>query len=379
LTQYRVGVIGGGQLARMMIAPASNLGIDLKVLAEQENSSAKLATTLVGDFNDVAAVLDFAKTVDVITFDHEHVPMAVLEQLEQQGISVQPPSKALAHAQNKIVMRKALDKIGAPNPIWSAVATATELDEFISEHGPEVIVKTPIGGYDGKGVRVVSSSDQVSDWLSEPMLFSLGGQLLVEQKVQFKRELAQLSARNQSGEFVSWPVVETRQKNGVCSEVLSPAPNLSAEVSEQAVQIAKLISESLGVTGTLAVEMFETTTGELLVNELAMRPHNSGHFTIEGSVTSQFEQHLRAVLNLPLGKTDPLKPIAVMANVLGASDSKNFMENYSAVMTAFPQAKIHSYGKTPRLGRKLGHVTVVGENLDDCLQTAQAARDQLNK
>ena len=379
MTQYRVGVIGGGQLARMMIAPASNLGIELKVLAEQENSSAKLAATLVGDFNDIATVLDFAKTVDVITFDHEHVPMAVLEQLEQQGISVQPPSKALAHAQNKIVMRKALDKIGAPNPIWSAVATATELDEFISEHGPEVIVKTPIGGYDGKGVRVVSSSDQVSDWLSEPMLFSLGGQLLVEQKVQFKRELAQLSARNQSGEFVSWPVVETRQQNGVCSEVLSPAPNLSAEVSEQAVQIAKLISESLGVTGTLAVEMFETTTGELLVNELAMRPHNSGHFTIEGSVTSQFEQHLRAVLNLPLGKTDPLKPIAVMANVLGASDSKNFMENYSAVMAAFPQAKIHSYGKTPRLGRKLGHVTVVGENLDDCLQTAQAARDQLNK
>ena len=379
MTQYRVGVIGGGQLARMMIAPASNLGVELKVLAEQENSSAQLATTLVGDFNDIATVLDFAKTVDVITFDHEHVPIAVLEQLEQQGISVQPPSKALAHAQNKLVMRKALKKIGAPNPIWSAVATATELDEFISEHGPEVIVKTPIGGYDGKGVRVVSSSDQVLDWLSEPMLFSLGGQLLVEQKVQFKRELAQLSARNQSGEFVSWPVVETRQQNGVCSEVLSPAPNLSAEVSEQAVQIAKLISESLGVTGTLAVEMFETTTGELLVNELAMRPHNSGHFTIEGSLTSQFEQHLRAVLNLPLGKTDPLKPIAVMANVLGASDSKNFMDNYSAVMTAFPQAKIHSYGKTPRMGRKLGHVTVVGEDLDACLHTAQAARDQLNK
>jgi 5-(carboxyamino)imidazole ribonucleotide synthase len=379
LTQYRVGVIGGGQLARMMIAPANNLGIELKVLAEQENSSAKLATTIVGDFTDIATVLEFAKSVDVITFDHEHVPIAVLEQLEQAGISVQPPSKALAHAQNKLVMRKALDKIGAPNPIWSAVATASELDEFISEHGPEVIVKTPIGGYDGKGVRVVSSSQQVSDWLSEPMLFSLGGQLLVEQKVQFKRELAQLSSRNQSGEFVSWPVVETRQQNGVCSEVLSPAPNLSPKVSEQAVQIAKLISESLGVTGTLAVEMFETTNGEVLVNELAMRPHNSGHFTIEGSVTSQFEQHLRAVLNLPLGKTDPLKPISVMANVLGASDSKNFMDNYMEVMTAFPQAKIHSYGKTPRKGRKLGHVTVVGEDLDDCLQTAQAARDQLNK
>jgi 5-(carboxyamino)imidazole ribonucleotide synthase len=363
----------------MMIAPASNLGIELKVLAEQQNSSAKLATTVVGDFTDIATVLDFAKSVDVVTFDHEHVPIAVLEQLEQMGISVQPSSKALLHAQNKIVMRIALDKFGAPNPIWSAVSTTNELDEFIEQHGPEVIVKTPIGGYDGKGVRVVSSSEQVLDWLSEPTLFSLGGQLLVEQKVQFKRELAQLSARNQSGEFVSWPVVETRQQNGVCSEVLSPAPSMSQESSGRAVQIAKLISESLGVTGTLAVELFETATGELLVNELAMRPHNSGHFTIEGSVTSQFEQHLRAVLNLPLGRTDPLKPIAVMANMLGVSDSKNFMDNYSHVMACFPQAKIHCYGKTPRTGRKLGHVTVVGEVLDSCLQEAQDARDLLNK
>ena len=379
MTHYRVGVIGGGQLARMMIPPASNLAIELKVLAEQENSSAKQATTVVGDFTDIATVLDFARSVDVITFDHEHVPIAVLEQLEEQGISVQPPSKALVHAQNKLVMRKALDKMGAPNPIWSAVSTGSELDKFISEHGPEVIVKTPIGGYDGKGVRVVSSSEQVSDWLSEQMLLSLGGQLLVEQKVPFKRELAQLSARNQSGEFVSWPVVETRQKNGVCSDVLSPAPNINTEFSDRAVKIARLISESLGVTGTLAVEMFETASGELLVNELAMRPHNSGHFTIEGSATSQFEQHLRAVLNLPLGKTDPLKPIAVMANVLGVSDSKDFMDNYNQVMTEFPQAKIHSYGKSPRMGRKLGHVTVVGTDLESCLEQAQAARDQLNK
>ena len=379
MTHYRVGVIGGGQLARMMIPPASNLGIELKVLAEQENSSAKQATTVVGDFTDIATVLDFASSVDVITFDHEHVPIAVLEQLEEQGISVQPPSQALVHAQNKLVMRKALDKMGAPNPIWSAVSTGSELDKFISEHGPEVIVKTPIGGYDGKGVRVVSSSEQVSDWLSEQMLLSLGGQLLVEQKVPFKRELAQLSARNQSGEFVSWPVVETRQKNGVCSDVLSPAPNITTEFSDRAVKIARLISESLGVTGTLAVEMFETASGELLVNELAMRPHNSGHFTIEGSATSQFEQHLRAVLNLPLGKTDPLKPIAVMANVLGVSDSKDFMDNYNQVMTEFPQAKIHSYGKSPRMGRKLGHVTVVGTDLESCLEQAQAARDQLNK
>ena len=379
MTNNRVGVIGGGQLARMMIVPAVNLGIELKVLAETENSSASLATTVVGDFTDAATVESFAKTVDVVTFDHEHVPLAILQQLEQQGVSVQPSSKALAHAQNKLVMRKALEKIGAPNPEWEAVSTASQLDEFIKKHGPEVIVKTPIGGYDGKGVRVVSSSDQVLDWLEDTMLASLGGELLVEQKVKFKRELAQLSARNQKGDFVSWPVVETRQQNGVCSEVLAPAPNTNAELATRAVQIAKLISESLGVTGNLAVEMFETEAGELLVNELAMRPHNSGHFTIEGSITSQFEQHLRAVLNLPLGKTDSLKPVAVMANLLGVSDSKNFMDNYPEVMSNFPRIKIHSYGKSPRLGRKLGHVTVVGEDLDSCLETAEAARSALNK
>ena len=378
MTNSRVGVIGGGQLARMMIAPAGELGIEIKVLAETQDSPAAEATTLVGDFTDLETVLNFAQSVDVITFDHEHVPLGILQQLEQQGISFQPSSKALAHAQNKLVMRQALEKMGAPNPIWKEVLTAMELDQFISEHGPEVVVKTPIGGYDGKGVRVVSSSEQVSDWLAHPMLASLGGSLLVEQKVSFKRELAQLSARNPAGDFVSWPVVETRQKNGVCSEVLSPAPNISSEMSMEAVKIARLISESLGVTGNLAVEMFETTDGELLVNELAMRPHNSGHFTIEGSVTSQFEQHLRAVLNLPLGKTDPIRPAAVMANLLGVSSSQNLMANRDKVMSSFPEVNIHWYGKAPRLGRKLGHITVVGDDADTCLRTAEAARNQLN-
>ena len=378
MTNSRVGVIGGGQLARMMIAPAAKLGIEIKVFAETQGSPAAEATTVVGDFTDLETVLNFAQSVDVITFDHEHVPLAILQQLEQQGISVQPSSKALAHAQNKLVMRQELHKIGAPNPIWKEVSTALEMDQFIKEHGPEIVVKTPIGGYDGKGVRVVSSSEQVSDWLAGPTLASLGGSLLVEQKVSFKRELAQLSARNPAGDFVSWPVVETRQKNGVCSEVLSPAPNISPEMSGEAVKIARLISESLGVTGNLAVEMFETDEGELLVNELAMRPHNSGHFTIEGSATSQFEQHLRAVLNLPLGKTDPIRPVAVMANLLGVSDSQDLLANRDKVMSLFPDVNIHFYGKAPRLGRKLGHLTVVGDGADTCLRTAEAARNQLN-
>ena len=369
----RVGVIGGGQLARMMLAPAIELGIELKVLAETENSSASIATTTVGDYTDLKTVLDFASGVDVITFDHEHVPLAILEALENQGKSVQPPSKALAHAQNKLVMRKALAKIGAPNPNWRAVSSKEQLDEFIAEFGPEVIVKTPIGGYDGKGVRVVSDASSVSDWLEPKSLLSLGGELLAEEKVSFTRELAQLSARNPSGEFKAWPVVETRQKDGVCSEVLAPAPNVSKELASESMRIAELISSSLGVTGNLAVEMFETQDGRLLVNELAMRPHNSGHFSIEGATTSQFEQHLRAVLDLPLGDTS-MEQMAVMVNLLGVSNDRDFVENYEQAVQEFPGAKIHAYGKSPRIGRKLGHITVVDKSLDSALDQATKAR-----
>ena len=371
--KYRVGVIGGGQLARMMIVPAINLGIELKVLAEAANSSANLATTVVGDYTDKKTVMDFAKGVDVITFDHEHVPLEILQALESEGVSVQPSSKALAHAQNKLVMRKALEAIGAPNPRWSAVSTPRELDGFIAENGPEVIVKTPIGGYDGKGVRFVTASSEVSDWFEPATLSSLGGQLLAEEKVSFTRELAQLSARSPSGEFRAWPIVETRQKNGVCSEVLAPAPNTSNELVAKAMEIAELISTSLGVTGNLAVEMFETADGDLLVNELAMRPHNSGHFSIEGSTTSQFEQHLRAVLDLPLGETS-VPEATVMVNLLGVSDEIDFVENYPELMRSFTSAKLHSYGKSPRVGRKLGHITVIGQTHESALATALEAR-----
>jgi 5-(carboxyamino)imidazole ribonucleotide synthase len=375
LAHYRVGVIGGGQLARMLTPPAIALGIELRVLAETEGSSAELAATAIGDYNLASTVVDFAKGLDVITFDHEHVPLEILRQLEAGGVSVQPTSSALAHAQNKLLMRQALEKIGAPNPKWKAISTESELSEFIQEFGPEVIVKTPVGGYDGKGVRVVSNPAEVSDWLEPQKLSALGGQLLAEQKVAFTRELAQLCARNPSGEFAHFPAVETIQRNGVCSEVIAPAPNLSEALIAKAAEIAKLIATSLGVTGNLAVELFETSSGELLVNELAMRPHNSGHFSIEGATTSQFEQHLRAVLDLPLGSTKLRSGYAVMANLLGRSDTEDFVANYPAALAKFPEAKFHSYGKSPRIGRKLGHITVLGEDYQAALAQATAARD----
>lgn len=369
----RVGVIGGGQLARMMIAPATELGLQIKVLAEAENSPAALAASVVGDYTDLATVEAFAKTVDVITFDHEHVPIKVLQALEAAGVSVQPPSKALTFAQNKLQMRKRLTELGLPMPVWAEIQTPQQLDDFLAQNGQVAILKTPIGGYDGKGVRVVRSVADAADWLEPSALARVGGSLLAEQKVEFVRELAQLSARSDSGEFAAWPLVETVQRGGVCSEVLAPAPGHDDVALAAAEDIARRVAEGLGVTGVLAVEMFETAEGNLLINELAMRPHNSGHFSIEGSVTSQFEQHLRAVLDLPLGSTSAVAPHAVMVNLLGVDEENDFFANYDRAMQAHPQAKIHNYGKAPRAGRKMGHVTAIGEDATWVLELARAA------
>ena len=366
-----VGVIGGGQLARMMTPPAINLGLELKVLAEAEGSSAALATTQVGDYTHLDVVREFAQTVDVITFDHEHVPLPVLEALESEGVKVNPPSKALAFAQNKLKMRKRLGALGLPMPAWAEIQDADALQTFIDAHGGVAILKTPIGGYDGKGVRVVRSADDALDWLSN--LAQYGGSLLAEEKVDFVRELAQLSARRPSGEFKAWPLVQTIQENGVCSVVISPAPDASADTLEATAEIARKVAEGLEVTGVMAVEMFEARDGRLLINELAMRPHNSGHFSIEGSVTSQFEQHIRAVSDLPLGSTEPTAAHAVMVNLLGVDDKNNFVQAYDKALAAHPTAKVHTYGKGARAGRKMGHVTVVSDDLEFALAEAKGA------
>ena len=369
---FTVGVIGAGQLARMMTVPAIELGITLKVFAEGENSSAHLAATKVGDYTNFDELLEFAQQVDVITFDHEHVPTGLLEKLEEQGVAVRPGPLALIHAQNKLVMRKRLEQLGLPQPIWQAATDASEVQTFLDTHGPKIVVKTPIGGYDGKGVRVISEVAEISDWLAD--IGSFGGELLLEQKVDFVRELAQLSARRPSGEFVIWPVVETRQANSVCSEVLAPAPNAD---QEKAHWIAETIAVGLDVSGVMAVELFETPSGEVLVNELAMRPHNSGHFSIEGAVTSQFEQHLRAVLDLPLGSTQLTANHAVMINLLGVDSENDFVSRYPKVLAQFPQVKFHSYEKTARKGRKMGHLTLIGDDLESMLETGLAARKAL--
>lgn len=368
---FRVGVIGGGQLARMMIEPALAMGLEIKVFAESEGSSAAMAATQIGDYTKISEVRQFAQTVDVITFDHEHVPLNILETLEAEGFSVQPPSKALKFAQNKLSMRARLTELGLPMPAWAEIKTADELDAFIAANGGVAILKTPIGGYDGKGVAVVRSSEDAADWLEN--IDSFGGSLLAEQKVEFVRELAQLVARRPSGEIKHWPLVQTVQRDGVCSEVLVPAPNASVDALERAAQIAETVASGLGVTGVLAVEMFETAEGQFFINELAMRPHNSGHFSIEGSITSQFEQHLRAVLDLPLGNAESVAQHAVMVNLLGVDDQNDFVSVYPKAMASHPAAKFHTYGKAARKGRKMGHITVIGNDEAQVLAEANAA------
>lgn len=357
-----VGVIGGGQLARMMIPPATALGLEIRVLAEAPDASARLAATTVGDYRDTAAVLAFADGCDVITFDHEHVPQEVLRALVAAGAAVHPGPDALLYAQDKLQMRARLSQLGVPQPDWARVASADELSGFLVDHGGRAVVKTPRGGYDGKGVRVVDDAAQVADWLSE-------GPLLAEELVRFDRELAQLIARRPSGDARLWPLVETVQRGGVCAEVIAPAPQTSDAQERAAAEIATTIAHGLGVTGVLAVELFAATDGRVLVNELAMRPHNSGHVTIEGSTTSQFEQHLRAVLDWPLGDTEPRARWGVMINVFGALPD----DDIAAALAHQPTAKVHAYGKGPRAGRKAGHVTVIGDELDDVVYRARAA------
>ena len=375
-----VAVVGGGQLARMMQQQAIALGVHLRVLVEAPDSATGqvVPDAPVGAANDADAVRELVEGAAVLTFEHEHVPAELLHALEDDGVLVRPGSGALAHAQDKIVMRTALTGLGVPCPGWSAVHDAAELDAFAGATGWPVVVKTPRGGYDGKGVRVVRSAAEVEDWFAD---LAPGQALLAEAHVPFTRELAVLVARRPTGgpdgggEVRTWPVVQTVQRDGVCAEVLAPAPDLSGDVAARAQEIGIRIAEGLDVTGVLAVEMFEITTDgatALMVNELAMRPHNSGHWTIDGAVTSQFEQHLRAVLDLPLGETTPSAPVAVMVNLLG-SEHEDPRSAYPQVMERYPQAKVHLYGKGVRPGRKLGHVTVTGTDHAEALQVARSA------
>jgi 5-(carboxyamino)imidazole ribonucleotide synthase len=368
-----LAVIGGGQLARMMAQSAVALGLPLRLLAEGPDVSAAqvVPDSLVGDYRELDTLRKVADGCAVVTFDHEHVPTEHLRALTAEGHACRPGPDALVHAQDKAVMRARLDRLDVPSPRHAVVRDPAGVSAFATGLGGfPVVLKTTRGGYDGKGVWVVGSEDQCAPAFETAA--ASGVQILAEEKVDFRRELSALVARSPSGQAAAYPVVESVQENGVCSEVIAPAPGLSADLAVDAQQIALRIAGALDVTGVLAVEMFETHDGRVLVNELAMRPHNTGHWSMDGAVTGQFENHLRAVMDLPLGSPEARQPWTVMVNILGGQVGALF-DGYPHVFARDPRLKVHLYGKDVRPGRKVGHVTAYGDDLDDVLERARHA------
>jgi 5-(carboxyamino)imidazole ribonucleotide synthase len=362
-----VGMVGAGQLARMTAAAAIGLGVRFRVLAAAADDSAAqvCADAPVGDYRSADDLLAFAAGCDVVTFDHEHVPEHVLHALEAAGHAVWPPSAALRLTQDKLAMRRRLGELGVPVPRAVPVANQTEVEAIADRTDWPVVLKAISGGYDGRGVWVCHSYAEIAE------VFAHGVPLLAEEFVPFERELAVLIARSPSGHGAAYPVVQTIQRDGICHEVLAPAPGLPGYLAEEAIRLGLELARDLDVIGLLAVELFETRGG-LLVNELAMRPHNSGHWTIEGARTSQFEQHLRAVLNMPLGAPTLTAPCVAMANVLGADDP-DLHGKLGHVLAADPALKIQLYGKPVRPGRKVGHVTALGDDMASARDRATRA------
>jgi 5-(carboxyamino)imidazole ribonucleotide synthase len=367
----RIAVIGGGQLARMMAPPAIALGVPLRLLAEGEGVSAAqvIPDQVVGDYTDLATLRKVTDGCSVVTFDHEHVPTEHLHALEDAGLAVRPGPEALVHAQDKIVMRTRMSGLGMPQPRHSVVGSSGDVERF----GFPCVLKVSRGGYDGKGVWVVRGPDDVAEPLA--VAEQRGVRLLAEELVAFRRELSALVARAPSGQAAAYPVVATTQLDGICHEVVAPAPDLDRGLATEAQQLALSVAGELGVTGILAVELFETADGRILINELAMRPHNTGHWTQDGAVTSQFENHLRAVLDLPLGSPDTRGGWTVMVNILGSPDPDigHLYDGYPHALARDPRLRAHLYGKELRPGRKVGHVNAYGDDLDEVLERARHA------
>jgi len=370
-----VGIIGGGQLARMMHAAGIGLGIRVALLAEGPDVSAAQVVhdVTVGDYTDPATVIAFAERCDVVTFDHEHVPPALLADLQARGVLVRPGPEALVHAQDKVVMRTRLASHGIPVPTFGVVASPEELIAFADRTGWPVIAKTSRGGYDGKGVWKIDDASTAG----EPFkTLAPGVQILAEEYIPFTRELSALVARSPSGQAVAYPVSESVQADGICVETTTPAPGLTEVQATACQRMALEIARDLEVTGILAVELMQRADGSVVVNELAMRPHNTGHWSIDGAVTSQFENHLRAVLDLPLGDPAARAPWTVMHNVLGGTRT-DLVEGLRHVLARDPGLKVQLYGKDVVPGRKVGHVTSVGADLDEVRRRARQGASEL--
>ena len=350
----RVGVIGAGQLARMMVPPAVDLGISLSLFAgSAQESGAQVSPHVVGSLSDTEAVLEWASACDVVTFEHELVSQELIKAIEESGVKVYPSAASFIYSQNKLAMRRKMEELGLPNPKWQ------EFDGSSCELAFPLIAKSISGGYDGRGVFVVQDLAELKSLRER-----IGANLLIEEKLSFDYEIAVMVARSPHGQAATWAPTLTVQRDGICTQTITPVPDFSDRLSTEVAHIALKIAQGIDLVGVMAVEIF-VVGDHLIINELALRPHNSGHWSIEGSLTSQFEQHLRAVLDLPLGETSLVAPYAVMGNVIGieTDKSKDLYRPYLHLMARIPGLKVHQYMKELRPGRKVGHVTLLGENL----------------
>jgi 5-(carboxyamino)imidazole ribonucleotide synthase len=353
----KLGIIGGGQLARMMVPPAHRLGIEVWVLENSEQSPAGLAGAIhvAGDWRDPDTCRAFAEKVDVVTLDHEFAP---IEALEAVGDQLFPGTSTMACIADKLEQKRYLERAGLLVVESHEFESAEELKRLGEELGYPLMIKTRAGGYDGKGNYSLAGPEQIDTVFEE-----LKGALYAERFLDFDRELAVMVARDRQGNTLTYPVVETIQENHICVAVQFPArlpKEESDDILRKVDEIGRKAAEAVNSIGVLGVEMFLTSDGRVLVNELAPRPHNSGHYTLDCCVTSQFENHVRAVCSFPLGSVKPVVRSGVMINLLGDGFGSGFPQGLEAVLR-HPQARVHLYGKTAKPGRKLGHLTVVGE------------------
>jgi 5-(carboxyamino)imidazole ribonucleotide synthase len=366
-----VAMVGAGQLAQMTHQAAIGLGVTLRVLTERADDPAVAsgASWQPGSPDRLEDLIALAAGASVVTFDHEQIPAEHLTRLEAEGVVLAPGAAAKRVAQDKLHARRELTRLGYPVPPFEHAQAAEEVEAFAARHGWPVVAKTPRGGYDGRGVFTIADGDA-----ARAELAGRPDGLLLEPQLQIERELAILIARSAGGETVAYPVVETVQQDAMCREILAPAP-VPDRLTREAVELARSLATRIEATGIMAVELFQTADG-LLVNELALRPHNSGHYSIEGCPTSQFEQHLRAVLGWPLGRGELRAPAAATVNVIGPPDGSDPASRRAAAL-AVPGAHVHLYGKAARPGRKLGHVTVCGQEIGPVRAAARRAAAEL--
>jgi 5-(carboxyamino)imidazole ribonucleotide synthase len=369
-----VGIVGAGQLARMTLQGAIPLGLSVRLLADRPDDGAALVApdVVLGSPDDPAALVEFARDCEVVTFDHELVPPPCLDALVAVGTCLRPSAATMRLAQNKRAQRELFAKLGLPIPRFRVLTRTSEVDEVVETLGSPIVLKAAHGGYDGRGVWLANGVQEATAHVAN--LTASGIDVVAEEWVPIERELAIMIARRPGGETVVYPLVETVQVEGICREVILPAP-VSPALTAEAEEIARAIADASGVVGLLAVELF-LTGGRIIVNEIATRPHNSGHYSIEGCTTSQFEQHLRAIMDWPLGATSPTAPAVVTVNVLGGPDGRDPFTMLARVL-AIEDVHVHLYGKGPRPGRKLGHVTVRAGNVESARKRAREAAELL--